>query len=62
MDTCMIVICSNRIGLAGRCWSGCGVELRLGPGVPGLDPGFNFAGIDKWTIGAPKLSDWRRDS
>ena len=57
----MIATCSNRIVLA-ACCSDSGVELRLGPGVLGRDPGFNFAGSDKWTIGIPNLSDWRGDS
>ena len=32
------------------CASGRGVELRLGPGVPGLDDDFNFEGMERCTI------------
>jgi hypothetical protein len=42
--------CNIKVMPGGACGSGHGVELRLGPGVPGLDPGFNFEGMDRWTI------------
>jgi len=48
----MIMTCNIKdiFGVA-ACASGRGVELRLGPaGVPGLDPGFNFAGMERCTI------------
>ena len=29
--------------------------VRLGPGVPGLEPGLSFAGIDRWTMAIQRL-------
>ena len=29
--------------------------MRLGPGVPGLEPGLSFAGIDRWTMTIQRL-------
>ena len=61
--TWMTKICSNIVICGDCCCSGRGVAVRLGPGVPGLEPGLNFAGIDKWTMaieGGQNKPSWRR--